>query len=286
MTLVIGYADAEIGFLVSDTLLSPEHFQLVNDVGPVNGEFHSLKIQILSESVAVAFAGNFEQAYQCVRALKTEISKNKSVDPIEWLSSREGVDDCEFLLLLIDGENPRRLVHVSAGKWFEPLRYYIGMQAEYDRYQGMRRPYAGPLTGVQFPENKVFTVPEGEKEFSVVSDAMESLSRDTVGRKHQVVGAINGCVTRVADARISKKLEYLQSIFVSNTPAESDSGYTMLASNEDARGIGIYFRTGKLGFIMPVCGDQLCVGVRSDDLKGFVEKGSKQFGMKLLGGTW
>ncbi|HEV7602938.1 MAG TPA: hypothetical protein VGO49_22110 [Bradyrhizobium sp.] len=54
MTLVVGYADEEIGFLVGETLLSHQYFQLADDVGPVNSEFHSLKIQILSGNIAVA----------------------------------------------------------------------------------------------------------------------------------------------------------------------------------------------------------------------------------------
>ncbi len=64
MTLVVGYADSTICYLVGDTLLSHQDFRLPGDVGPVNGEFHSLKIQILTGRVAVAFAGKFEEAYQ------------------------------------------------------------------------------------------------------------------------------------------------------------------------------------------------------------------------------
>jgi hypothetical protein len=160
------------------------------------------------------------------------------------------------------------------------------MQEEYDRYLGLRRPYTGPDTRLQLPENILISITAGEKEFDVVSDAMEKLSRDNIGRKREFVGAINGCVTRVVDARISKNLEYMQSVLVSHGEWEPNGGYTMLASNEETRGIGIYFRAGKMGYIMPVCGEQSCVVLRSDDLEGFVAEGLKQFEMKLIGGIW
>jgi hypothetical protein len=50
MTLVVGCATPDIGYLVADTLLSFE-FDLKGRAGPVNGEFHALKIQILNPLV-------------------------------------------------------------------------------------------------------------------------------------------------------------------------------------------------------------------------------------------
>lgn len=44
MTLVIAHASEDIGFMVADTLLNHEHFELKGDIGPVDGEFHCLKI--------------------------------------------------------------------------------------------------------------------------------------------------------------------------------------------------------------------------------------------------
>lgn len=73
MTLVVAHASPDICFMVGDTLLSHAHFQLKGDIGPVNGEFHSLKIQILSGELAVAFAGNFDAAYSAVSTLKAGI---------------------------------------------------------------------------------------------------------------------------------------------------------------------------------------------------------------------
>ncbi|MDT9702618.1 hypothetical protein, partial [Streptomyces sp. P17] len=62
MTLVVAHAEPDICFMVGDTLLSHEHFTLKGDIGPVNGEFHSLKIQIVTGELAIGFAGNFDTA--------------------------------------------------------------------------------------------------------------------------------------------------------------------------------------------------------------------------------
>lgn len=56
MTLIVGYASEEIGFLVGETLLTPLLEVKGNPVGPVNGEFHGLKIQIIDDNTAIAFA--------------------------------------------------------------------------------------------------------------------------------------------------------------------------------------------------------------------------------------
>jgi hypothetical protein len=271
MTLVIAYADNDIGFMVGDTLLSHEHFQLKNDVGPVNGEFHSLKIQILNGSVAVAFAGRFQEAYQTVRELKSVLSAKPDTSPVEWLAQR-GLDNCEFLVLL--NRAPKQLFRIADKRTLQHQRAYIGIQDEYKKYQELRKPYAGPA------------VTDGEKEFEVVARAMEALSRDTVGRKHDAVGAISGCVIRVVDACNSKELEYMQAVEVSNFPWEPEGGYTVLAANAESRGVGIFFKAGGRGFILPVCAENPCVVSRATDLNSFIEEARNKFGMELTGGTW
>jgi hypothetical protein len=218
VTLVIGYADNDIGFMVGDTLLSHEHFRLKDDVGPVNGEFHSLKIQILSGSIAVAFAGKFEEAYQAIRNLKAVLSAHPDIDPVGWLAQRDGLNGCEFLVLL--NRDRKQLFRISDGTVSEFKTTYVGVQDDYRKYLELRKPYTGPATRLVIDggANTEIPVTEGEKEFDVVSDAMEALSRDTVGRKHVTVGAISGCVIRVVDARLSEELEYMQSVEVSNFP--------------------------------------------------------------------
>jgi hypothetical protein len=72
------------------------HFALKGDLGPVNGEFHSLKIQILTGELAIGFAGNFDVAYSAVAALKLALSVDPTLDPTEWLASRS-ITDAIFL---------------------------------------------------------------------------------------------------------------------------------------------------------------------------------------------
>jgi hypothetical protein len=57
MTLVLGCAAPDIGFLIADTRLSFA-LDFKGRVGQVSGESHSLKIQILNPTTAVAFAGD------------------------------------------------------------------------------------------------------------------------------------------------------------------------------------------------------------------------------------
>jgi hypothetical protein len=113
MTLVVGHADDDIGFMVGDTLLSHQYFRLSGDVGPVNGEFHSLKIQILSGGVAVAFAGQFQEAYRAIRGLSAALTEDRDTDPVHWLSNRDGLDECEFLVLL--NQQTKRLFRIADG---------------------------------------------------------------------------------------------------------------------------------------------------------------------------
>lgn len=286
MTLVVAHADGDIGFMVGDTLLSHEHFRLKEDVGPVNGEFHSLKIQILSGSIAVAFAGKFEEAYQAVRDLKDVLSSRPEIDPVGWLATRDGINGCEFLVLL--NRDRKQLFRISDGAASEFQTIYIGMQDEYRKYLDLRKPYRGPATRLVIDDgaNTEIPVTEGEKEFDVVSDAMEALSRDTVARRHPAVGAISGCVIRVVDGRLSRELEYMQAVEVSFFPWEPEGGFAMLAANADNRGVGIFFKAGGRGFILPTCGEDPCIASYAPDLNTFLNEARDKFGMTLTGGTW
>jgi hypothetical protein len=288
MSLVIAYARDDICFMVGDTLLSHEHFQLASDIGPVNGEFHSLKIQILSGAIAVAFAGHFQTAYQSVCDLHDALKDTPDLDPVHWIAERQGLEQCEFLILL-NGLCQKQLFQIVNHKAQRCERAYIGDQNEYHRLSEIRGPYQGPQERrSQNPDGSMSEVPvtEGEKEFDIISDAMEALTRERVGRKHPTVGAISGCVIRVVDARISRELEYLQAVEVSHFPWEPRSGFTLLASNTDRRGVGVYFRSGSRGFVLPVCGDDTCVALSEPTLESFVAAAREKFGMHLVGGTW
>jgi hypothetical protein len=58
MTLILAVANRDIGFMVGETLLTPLLEVKGNPIGPVNGEFHGLKIQILNGETAIAFASS------------------------------------------------------------------------------------------------------------------------------------------------------------------------------------------------------------------------------------
>jgi len=191
MTLVIAYADNDICFMVGDTLLSHEHFQLKQDVGPVNGEFHTLKIQILSGSIAVAFAGKFQESYHAVRELRDALSAHPDIDPVVWLAQKDGVAGCEFLVLL--NRDRKKLFRISDGTTSEFRTTYIGLQDEYRRYMDLRKPYGGPATRrvVDGGVAEEIPVTEGEKEFDVVFGrdggtlARHSRTKTYLGRSHQ-----------------------------------------------------------------------------------------------------
>ena len=288
MSLVIALARGDIGFMVGDTLLSHDHFRLGDDIGPVNGEFHTLKIQVLNGATAVAFAGHFQTAYQSICDLYAALKCTPGLDPVQWIVDRQGLEQCEFLVLLNE-PCQKRLFRIVDRKAHQCERAYIGDQDEYHRFSEIRRPYDGPLVRwSQNTDGSISAIPitESENEFDIISNALEALTRESVGRKHRTVGAISGCVIRVVDARISRELEYLQAVEVSHFPWEPRSGYTLLASNTDRRGVGIYFRSGHRGFVLPVCGDETCVSLSEPTLDSFVAMARDKFGMHLIGGTW
>jgi len=286
MTLVVAHADSDISFMVGDTLLSHEHFRLKGDIGPVNGEFHSLKDSDTERLDRCRFAGRFAEAYQAVRDLKDALLVHPDVDPVVWLAQRDGLNGCEFLVL--HNRDRKQLFRISDGIPSEFQTTYIGMQDEYGKYLELRKPYSGPATRLVTDDGVSTEAPvtEGEKQFDVVSDAMEALSRDMVGRKHASVGAISGCVIRVVDGRPSREFEYMQAVEVSNFPWEPQGGFAVLAANTDNRGVGIFFKAGGQGFILPTCGESPCIASQAPDLAAFLKEAKDKFGMTLIGGTW
>ena len=78
MTLIVAMANDDIGFMVGDTVLTPLLEVRGNPVGPVNGEFHGLKIQILDGKTAIAFASSNASAIalNVIADAQGEIPKN------------------------------------------------------------------------------------------------------------------------------------------------------------------------------------------------------------------
>jgi hypothetical protein len=195
--------------------------------------------------------------------------------------------DYEFLVLKLTS-NGKKLVHVTKDGLSYCERKYIGDAAEYKKMTGLREPYVAPKEQMVQQTNGTFlTVPlevsSGEAEFAEIDAAMEEL---TNSNQKGAVGAICGGITRVVDARRSGKLEYLQSGESSATPAEGHSGYSFLASNSDARGIGIYYRSGKMGFVFRVGDSEPCRKERAETVMDFIKITKEKYGMDLEGVTF
>jgi hypothetical protein len=243
---------------------------------------------VLNGTTAVAFAGHFQTAYRSICDLNSALKDTPGLDPVRWIVERPGLEQCEFLVLLNE-PCQKQLFRIADHKARRCERAYIGDRDEYHRFSEIRRPYEGPpVRYSQIPDGSVSASPvtEGEREFDVISNALEALTRERVGRRHPTIGAISGCVIRVVDARISRELEYLQAVEVSHFPWEPQSGYTLLASNEDRRGVGVYFRSGHRGFVLPVCGDDTCIAISAPTLDRFIATAWGRFGMRLVGGVW
>jgi hypothetical protein len=147
--------------------------------------------------------------------------------------------------------------------------------------------YEGPLHRlVQQDDGSSAQAPvtDGEREFDEVSDAMERLTHQ---RRSLSVGAICGCVIRVADARISKKLEYLQAVEASLSPEEGEAGFSLLASNTgNTRGVGLYFRRWHAGLLFIVCDSVASRKEQAPSIQEFVAVARQKYGLILEGGMW
>lgn len=245
----------------------------------------------------MAFAGDAATSWRLIKILHARVAAEPKVDPCaelfavyQSLGSAVASDrsqDCEFLILRLTPQG-KRLAKITRDGVSYVQRAYIGDGAEYARFKDLKRPYSAPaVQHVQQADGSFRVVPfmpnEGEIEFAKVSDAMEALTR---GQQRGSVGAISGCITRVVDARISGGLEYLQSVEASLTPWEGNSGFSVLAANSGARGIGIYYRSGKVGFIFVVGDDEPCRKEYADTIEQFAAIAKAKYGLKLEGGTW
>ncbi|WP_368507087.1 hypothetical protein [Bradyrhizobium lupini] len=293
MTLIVGYANEEIGFLVGETLLTPLLEVKGNPIGPVSGEFHGLKIQIIDDNTAVAFASSnaADAALTLIGQLAQELVQNAKFDPATRLAERHAEllaskksdpPDCEFLVLRIDGDR-KRLAHITDGVLKYVERAYIGDPAQYRRLLELKKPYVGPkqqttvhLDGTTTIESIVNSA--GLVEFVEIGLALQALVEQ---RRGEGIGAIAGNIIRVVDARISRKLEYLQTHEASITQAEGKAGYSLLASNSGKRGVGIYYVAGKVGFVMIAGDTEPCRKLPAETMDEFKQFAKSQFDLNL-----
>ena len=124
MTLIVAMANDDIGFMVGDTVLTPLLEVRGNPLGPVNGEFHGLKIQILDSKTAIAFASSNASAtaLNIIADAQLEIQKNTQTNifenVVENYKQRLAYcggekPDCEFLVLKLEADG-KRLAHITA----------------------------------------------------------------------------------------------------------------------------------------------------------------------------
>jgi hypothetical protein len=293
MTLIVGYANDKIGFLVGDTLLTPLLEVKGNPVGAVNGEFHGLKIQIIDGNTAIAFASSnaASAALVLVAEIAEEIHTDPQLDVVGKLAERYtarvaaetgDAPDCEFLVLKIEGDR-KRLAHITNAGAKYVQRAYIGDQDKYGKMLQLKEPYISPTNQiVVHPDGSTTISPveddEGLTEFMETGLALQALVEQ---RRGDGVGAIAGNIVRVVDARISRELEYLQTHEASTTQAEGVGGYSLLASNSGKRGIGIYYIAGKVGFVMVAGDPETCRKVSAASMEEFKQLAKEQFDLNL-----
>jgi hypothetical protein len=296
MTLIVGMANADIGFMVGDTLLTPLLEIKGNPTGAVNGEFHGLKIQILNDQVAIAFSSSnaADTALSIIADVWRALQSNSQTDVCAKVlenfqhnrnSAGGEKPDCDFLVLQLDA-NGNRLAHITAEGVRKCERAHIGDATQYGKMTELRKPYKPPTEQhVQQPDGSFriekVSDSEGQIEFTEISSAVEEL----VQQRNRQVGAIAGNIIRVCDARPSGKLEYLQVGEATVGPEEGQSGFSLPSSNSGTRGIGIYYKAGKLGFLMSVGDPETCRKETSETIQSFIELALQKYDMHLVGPT-
>jgi hypothetical protein len=169
MTLIVAAATPDIGFLVSDTLVATLMHIKGNPTGPVNGEFHALKVQILNPYTAVAFATSnaVDTAIELISKVHDALLESPALVVADRLfetykktieaSGEKDTPDCEFLVLTYNS-GVRKLARISSEAITYPERAYIGDANEYKKLQELRQPYVPPaIQHVQQPDG-TFTI--------------------------------------------------------------------------------------------------------------------------------
>jgi hypothetical protein len=233
------------------------------------------KIHILNDKTAIAFSGVVRTALNIISQLYDELANSPDLDvPNRVLElSQQASDDCDFLILQLTATG-KRLAKISRNNLSYCERAYIGDANEYAQMIKLKN--ALPI----IPDP---TLSQEEIEFDEVSNAMEQLVQQ---RKSQSVGAICNCIIRIVDARISGALEYLQLGSSTISPEEGLGGFSFLASNVNVRGMGVYYRVGKLGFLFIVGDSQNCRKIYTETLNEFIQIAKTNYGLNLTGVTW
>ena len=220
----------------------------------------------MDDNNAIAFASSnaADVALSLIAETAQELQNDPQLDVVAKMAERYAASaagakgnppDCEFLILRIEN-GVKRLAHISDGSAKFVGRAYIGDPSQYKKLLELKRPFQGPTQQTVVHTDGSATIEpinysNGLGEFIELGFALQALVEQ---RRNAGVGAIAGNIIRVVDAKISRKLEYLQTHEASITEAEGAGGYSLLASNSGKRGIGIYYIAGELGFVM-ISGD-------------------------------
>jgi hypothetical protein len=283
MTLIVGSVTEDLGFLIGDTLLS---FDITPSVQPIINQTHVLKIQVLNPDTAIAFAGNdADMALNLIYSLKAESSDEKLPEQLfRKLRASSGLD-CEFLVLQLNDGKPS-LNYINRSEFGARHRWYIGDQPEYARFTKAieSQTYTPPTAHfVQQTDGSFVEVPVSESDaeiyFIKARNAMESITSQWNARGS--VGAICGGVTCVANAKISGKLEYMQTHLASISPAEGISGFSFFASNSRVRGTGVYYPLGKVGYLFLVGDVDYSRKEYAENAAQFIAMAKFKYGMNL-----
>lgn len=296
MTYIVARASPEIGFMISDTLITLP-FTIKGQHGPINGQYHALKVQILDGDTAIGFSTSNDADF-CVSiiiATQNALANDATLDVPnkifeEYRGQAQGKNpypDCEFLVLKLTSDG-RQLFHVTDREVRSCKRAYIGDQTAHTRASQLRTRYEPSKTQfVQQADGSLkelpLTVSEAEIDYMEVRDSIDALVSE---RRTEGVGAIGGLATVVVDARISKKLEYMQAVERGRSPEEGVAGYSLLAANEGRRGVALYYDGGSFGYILPVGDSNYCYREEARTLDQFVIRARERYGLVLTGGTW
>jgi hypothetical protein len=286
----------EIGFMIPDTLITPL-FPIKGQDGPVNGQYHALKVQVLDGDTAVGFAtsNDADVCMKIIAATQEALAKDAALDVPskifeEYHAQAEGKEphpDCEFLVLKLSTEG-KKLAHVTWNEVRSCERAHIGDPAAHKRASELQVKYEPPKTeSVQQSNGSFKEVPvvasDAEIDYIETRNTVDAVVNEwrTAG-----IGAIGGHTVVVVDARLSKKLEYMQSVYRGRTAEEGVVGYSLLADNQGQRGIALYFDGGCFGYILPVGDPNYCYKHDAATLADFIALAKGRYNLALTGGTW
>ena len=276
MTYIVARASPDIAFMISDTLLTPL-FPIKGQEGPVNGQYHALKVQIVNENVAIGFStsDNVDVCIEIINSVREALLQNGELNvPNAILETyrklrgqRHPYPDCEFLVIELAAT--KKLSHVTSDTVRICERAYIGDPKAHQRASRLRKTFYPPKTQfVQQPDGSLrevaVTMSDAEIDYRETSDAVDALVSE---RRVAGVGAIGGYTLVVVNARISGKFEYMQSVERGRTPEEGVVGYALLAANEGPRGVAIYYDGGRFGYVLPVGDASLCYKERANSVQ-------------------